>query len=173
MLFGLVLPSSEHAAGGNFNLQYLSPTARKSITPFRSETISSPGHFAIRDDFVYSLYVPMAGFLWNDLAIWKQNKSPTKPVTSDDVGAVHEQAHRVFFQDKFGERHPWAFDPVVTPNSARPATELVSGSSVRIRSPISEEYLCLLRGSRVLSELHRADLSENEIPEPLDRIRVG
>lgn len=75
-LGGALLPMSESAAGGDYNLRYLSAAARRSITPLpaiRPTSTQAVSNVGPRLGLVYTLYVPGAEFLWSDSMIWKQS----------------------------------------------------------------------------------------------------
>lgn len=148
---GFLLPFSESAAGGNYNLHYLSPEARRSITPFGSITTMTkrPAPFGIVDSKeMYTLYLPGAGFLWSDELIWAQS------VPDQDDYAV-EGSERVFFQDKFVERYPWIVQintPVRTKKNKRAKRGIIrTGSSVQIRSWM--RYFLLTFGKEAVSDM--------------------
>ncbi|CZR69155.1 uncharacterized protein PAC_19055 [Phialocephala subalpina] len=161
LITGALLPMSESAAGGNYNLRYLSADARRDLSPFPVIRPSSPQAgpgFGLRHGTAYTLYVPGAGFLWSDSMIWNQSlPEGVRNSTSQHDDAVEsrwsvEGSYRVFFQDKFIERYPW---------EVRSAPGLSQGRPSR--------YLCVIPGERVVSEAGYFNMDENE----KSRIRVG
>ena len=175
VLTGMLLPVSESSAGGNFNLRYLSPPARRDLTPFPSVQQDHN----LRPDLAYTLYVPGAGFLWSDSMMWKQSVPQTLSKSSAcDTGDAAESwsvegSHRAFFQDKFRERYPWQIQPISdsTQEWRRPRV-VRSGTTVRLYDTTAAQYLCVIHGQRVTSEA--GYLGEgNSTEQAPDRIRVG
>lgn len=138
LITGHLLAFSEDAAGGNYNLRYLSPEARRSITPFGSIT-NLPNRqtsFGLVDaKEMYTLYVPGAGFLWSDEMVWAQSGP-----NSEEYEV--EGSERVFFEDRFAERYPWIVEvksPLErkkkkTKKSRSKGAIIRSGSEVQVKS---------------------------------------
>ncbi|KAF2165985.1 hypothetical protein M409DRAFT_23712 [Zasmidium cellare ATCC 36951] len=186
LITGYLLPFSEDATGGNHNLHYLSPEARRSITPFGSITNIPNRHtpLGVADSKeMYTLYVPGAGFLWSDEMVWAQSGP-----CSEEYEV--EGSERVFFEDRFAERYPWIVE-VKNPLERKKKTKksrskvgvIKSGSEVQIKSWTSNDYLCLIPGERVTSEAGYFPADEGDVEEStqdtksgrteLQRIRVG
>jgi hypothetical protein len=178
----LLLPLSESAAGGNYNLRYLSATARQSFTPFPAVQTrfmqTTPG-LNLHHGTAYTLYVPGAGFLWSDTMMWKQSL----PDGSRFAGNHHneetgkawsvEGSYRVFFQDKFGERYPWEvreFSPHI--QKRRASLAIQAGSTVRLYDPMADRYLCVIPGETVVSEAGYFNIDDSKEQTP-SRVRVG
>lgn len=111
LLYGALVPMSESAAGGNYNLRYLLPGTRRDITPFPAiqpfSTRAVPD-FGFQNGSEYTLYVPGAGFLWSDSMMWKQKVPAGFSYSLEDhhteEGDDHwsvEGSYSVSFQDKF------------------------------------------------------------------------
>jgi hypothetical protein len=182
LLSGTLLPASESAAGGNYNLRYLSATARRDLTPFpaiQSRSTQAALDFGLRSGTAYTLYVPGAGFLWSDSMIWKQSL-PERLQNSadhyDDKVDKHwsvEGSHRVFFHDKFVERYPWEVQK--GPRQTQRSTNLhgiQSGSTVRLYDSIAARYLCVVPGERVVSEAGYFSMDDST-KQSVNRFRVG
>lgn len=135
---GYLLAFSEDAGGGNYNLRYLSPEARRNITPFGSIT-NMPNRHAplgvVDTTEMYTLYIPGAGFLWSDEMVWAQSGPYSGEYEVDG-------SERVFFEDRFAERYPWIME-VKNPlerrkkeakNSRSKRGAIKSGSEVQIKS---------------------------------------
>ncbi|KUJ15117.1 uncharacterized protein LY89DRAFT_670626 [Mollisia scopiformis] len=185
IVIGALLPISESSAGGNYNLRYLSASARRDLTPFplaRSSAQAGPP-FAPHHDTAYTLYVPGAGFLWSDSMVWEQSlPAEISPNSTehyvDETGQLWsiEGSHRVFFQDKFIERYLWEIKqfPQQTRRWRTSQKTIHSGSTVRLYDSIAARYLCVIPGERVVSEAGYFSMAEDGIKEPKnDRTRVG
>lgn len=144
ILLGSIQPLSESAAGGNYNLHYLSPVARRMMTPFRSlneGTVQARQNqpFAVYDSTeMHTLYVPGAGFLWSDDMRWAQSLPEHLRESHDREGWSVEQSDRVLFQDRFLERYPWIFQASdLSPTSKRRTKNRLirSGSGAKLFSP--------------------------------------
>lgn len=182
ILIGALLPISEFAAGGNYNLRYLSPAARRNLTPFpavRQSPTQAVPEFGLRPGMAYTLYAPGAGFLWSDSMIWKQslpeslrNSSNHHDDEADKYWSI-DGSYRAFFQDKFVERYPWEVQkvPQLTQKWHSPKV-ISSGSTVRLYDPTASRYLCVVPGERVISEA-RYFGTDNSTEQAIDRIRVG
>lgn len=184
LLSGIFLPTSESAAGGNYNLRYFSASARRDLTPFSvirpSLTHTSPG-FSLQNGAAYTLYVPSAGFLWTDSMVWEQSIPENLRNTSnhyDDGGGTYwstEGSYRVFFQDKFIERYPWKVQqrPQQPQKlSTRRQLTIKSGSTVRLYGSVTAQYLCVIPGERVVSEAGYFGMN-GSTEQPVNRIRLG
>lgn len=77
LLSGTLLPTFESAAaGGNYNLRYLSASARRDLTPFpaiRPSLTHAALSFSLQTGAAYTLYVPGASFLWSESMVWIQS----------------------------------------------------------------------------------------------------
>lgn len=139
LITGYLLPFFEDAAGGNYNLDYLFPEARRSITPFGSITTIPSRHTpwgVIDSKEMYTLYIPGAGFLWSDEMVWAQSGP-----CSEEYEV--EGSERVLFADRFAERYPWIVEvdhPLERKNkrkTKKPRSKgpvIRSGSEVQIKS---------------------------------------
>lgn len=182
LLTGALLPLSESAAGGNYNLRYLSAAARRDITQFpaiRPSSTQAAPHFSLDQGKAYTLYVPGAGFLWSDLAVWRHRLLPALPngTGHHDDGMGNQWStdgsHRVFFQDKFAARYPWEIHRVPRPFQKRNSPRTIhSGSTVRLYDSIGTRYLCVIPGERVVSEADYSSMDES-LEQITKRIRVG
>lgn len=179
MIFlGALLPWSESAAGGNYNLRYLSPAARKDLSP-----VSASQHQTNHDDLytnvLYTLYVPRAGFLWSDSMVWVETQREDLQNSSVELSAETDEdwfldePERVFFQDEFVKRYPWMIQQIPSKQHDRRISQRVqTTSTVRLYDPTEARYLCVIPGTRVISE--KADHgNKSNRPQGLDRIRVG
>ncbi|PVH71781.1 hypothetical protein DL98DRAFT_434525, partial [Cadophora sp. DSE1049] len=186
LLHGAVLPVSESAAGGNYNLRYLSAAARRDITPFPAITSSSrqtTPDFSPRHGTQYTLYIPGAGFLWSDSMMWKQSLPGSAPISSDPNNHEARQwsvegSHRVFFQDRYLERYTWEVQELPrlpqklrNQRKQRKQWKISSGATVRLFDPTTIRYLCVISGEAVVSEAGYFSKAETE--QSLGRIRVG
>lgn len=172
---------SESAAGGNYNLRYISAALRRGLTPFpathRSPT-QATSVFGLRDRIAYTLYVPAAGFLWSDSMIWKQslpqellNKSTYLDIENGKHWFV-EGSHRVFFRDKFIERYLWEVQDHLRPQYNPNPQIIRSGHTIRLYDQMADRYLCVIPEERVASEAGYFTLNDNA-EQSLSRIRVG
>lgn len=184
LLSGIFLPTSESAAGGNYNLRYFSASAHRDLTPFPaiqpSLTHTSPG-FSLQNGAAYTLYVPSAGFLWTDSMVWEQSISENLRNTSnhyDDGSGKYwstEGSYRAFFQDKFIERYPCKVqEHPPQPQKLRTPSPLTirSGSTARLYGSTTAQYLCVIPGERVVSEAGYFGVN-GSTEQPVNRIRLG
>ncbi|KAK9773289.1 hypothetical protein SCAR479_10018 [Seiridium cardinale] len=172
-IIGFVLPSSETAAGGNYNLRYLSARARRTLSPAGEASrtpnwsnYSIPPH-SIVPYVPISLYLPKAGFLWHDEAVWLEELGmfgdASELVPSSEHGEDFQNLDeyrptsplsRVYFSDPIARRHPWSFEQTNSADMHQPNQEdyirshLWSGEGVYIRSRISGRYLGVSEGER-------------------------
>jgi hypothetical protein len=182
LLNGALLPMSESAAGGNYNLRYLSAAARRDLTLFlaiRPSSTQAAPHFGLHHGTAYTLYVPGVGFLWSDSMMWKQSLPGRLRNSTDHYDDEVEKywsiegSYRAFFQDKFLERYPWEIQefPRQTQRWRAPQT-IHSGSTVRLYDSIATRYLCVIPRERVVSEAGYFSMDDS-IEQTTNRIRVG
>lgn len=193
MLLGIVLPYSEVAAGGNYNLQFLSAEARRSLSPVRGEAEipnwgnhSLPVH-AVAPYVPVSLYLPGAGFLWHDESVWlpelglfgsEWELSGNQGSASDEEISPDSAVYRVHFSDPIASRHPWSFEQALyndiqhrpDQNSDYARSHLWSGEMVHIRSRITNHYLGVAGDEKSLID---QELEIDHGDEPFMRLRVG
>lgn len=165
-ILGLAHPDSEVAAGGNYNLQFLSAQARRGLSPSsRSSEVpllgnqSIPSH-AIIPYVPVSLYLEEAGFLWHDDSVWLPHLGVfgaewelrgSEPARNTDRGSVEAQnradaSHRAYLADPIAKRHPWAFEQDLYFDGEQPTDESIisylwPGEFVFVRSRVTGEYL--------------------------------
>ncbi|KAH7409726.1 hypothetical protein BKA64DRAFT_405695 [Cadophora sp. MPI-SDFR-AT-0126] len=177
---------SESAAGGNYNLRYLSEAARRDITPFpavKSASAQTASAFSLRHDTQYTLYIPGAGFLWSDSMMWKQSLPGSGPISSGLTSEEGKQwsvegSHRIFFQDKYLERYKWNVQelPQIAQNlrnqrKQRKQWKIQPGATVRLFDSMTTRYLCVIPGEAVVSEA--GYFSKGETDQSSGRTRVG
>jgi hypothetical protein len=180
LLGGALLPISESAAGGNYNLRYLSASMRRDLTPFPA---ISPSSTQAAPDFglyhgTYTLYVPGAGFLWSDSMIWMQSLPDRLRCSSDHyedelkTNWAIDESYRVLFQDKFVERYPWEVQKFPRLNQKRHSPQKInSGDTIRLFDSTAARYLCVIPGKPITSEA--GYFGNDGIEQTADRIRVG
>ncbi|KAK7959597.1 uncharacterized protein PG986_004451 [Apiospora aurea] len=153
------MPASEVTSGGNYNLQYLSPQLRRSMSPSYVDSqspnwsnYSIPQH-AIVPFVPVSIYMPRAGFLWLDEGVWLDDLGVFG--TRDELQRTDDEDDwadsRIYFSDPMGKRHPWSFEQADTHDDEGYEPEmrdylmshLWSGDPVHIRSRITGHYLGL------------------------------
>ncbi|KAF4943843.1 hypothetical protein FGADI_13123 [Fusarium gaditjirri] len=159
LMVGCLMPASESAAGGNYNLSYFSASMRRRLTPFPAlDRISMPDQIksGIMDSTAYTMYLPGAGFLWTDNMIWLQSlpeemlDSFNDHVDEDGERWSIEGSYRVFFQDRFLTRYLWELQKY--PRSRKMSQRsrwISSGDNVRLYDPATARYLCVIPGERV------------------------
>ncbi|RBR16059.1 hypothetical protein FVER53590_29605 [Fusarium verticillioides] len=182
LMVGSLIPMSESAAGGNYNLSYLSASMRSHLTPFplldRLPMLGVTGP-VLTDLTVYTIYLPRSGFLWSDGMIWEQSLPDQIP--NSEKGHVDEYgkhwsvegSRRVFFQDKFLTRHPWEVQKY--PRHRQTTTwskRVLAGDTIRLHDPVTSQYLCAIPGERVVSEAGYFG-TKSSTGQDLDRIRIG
>lgn len=185
-LLGLVFSGTETAAGGNYNLHFLSASARRGLSPaWAASQIHLPANVstpvprhAIVPYVPVSVYLPRAGFLWQDEAVWLRQLGVFGERWELD-GPQNETLlalSRVYLSDPIGRRHPWAFEQDLDLGEFEPrqqdiiTTYLWSGERVHLRSRISSEYLGVAGAERSLID------QEMGIPPSEDgfvRLRTG
>lgn len=182
LVVGSLIPMSESAAGGNYNLSYLSAAMRRHLTPFpdleRLPILGVTGS-GLADSTCYTIYLPRSGFLWSDSMIWQQSR-PDQISNSVkdhvDENGEHwsvEGSRRVFFQDSFLARHPWEVQKYPRPkHTAQWNKRVLSGDTVRLYDPMTSQYLCAIPGERVVSEAGYFG-TKSSTEQDLDRIRIG
>lgn len=193
VLLGVVLPYSEVAAGGNYNLQFLSAEARRSLSPVKEEAgipnwgnHSLPVH-AVVPYFPVSLYLPRAGFLWHDESVWLPDLGlfGTELELSQEQGQAQVEEtspnsalYRVQFSDPIASRHPWSFEQAfyddiphrTDQDSDYAISHLWSGEMVHLRSRITNHYLGVAGDEKSLID---QELEIDHGDEPFTRLRVG
>lgn len=176
---GLHLPVSETAAGGNYNLRFLSPQARQAISPFPFPDTDSSG-FAVSYDKLYTLYMPGAGFLWSDDMIWEQRlperlryKANTHNEDDQDSPWSTDGSYRTYFDDKFVQRYPWVIKPLKKRGVERPEGVVQSQSRVKLYDPSAGQYLCMLPDDKVATEAVYFEVDADSKDKPEDRFRIG
>jgi hypothetical protein len=182
LLSGALIPMSESAAGGNYNLRYLPAAARRDVTPFpaiRPSSTEPAPYLGLLHGTTYTLYVPGAGFLSSDSMMWKQSlpwKSRNSTDHYDDKEEKYwsiEGSYRVFFQDKFIERYPWEVQEFPRQTRKRRTPQRIhSGSTLRLYDSITSRYLCVIPRERVVSEAGYFSMDDSK-EQTTDRIRVG
>ncbi|EFR02004.1 hypothetical protein MGYG_05007 [Nannizzia gypsea CBS 118893] len=90
--YGAVFPASDMAAGGNYNLHFLSAHFRRDLIPdsrlINSSFFDHPVPlYSLRPSTPMSLYLPQAGFLWSDHLVWNQDYGvfDTLPAYEKDI----------------------------------------------------------------------------------------
>lgn len=194
MLLGVVLPYSEVSAGGNYNLQFLSAEARRTLSPVREEAEipiwgnhSLPLH-AVIPYVPVSLYIPRAGFLWHDESVWlpelglfgtEWELSGIKGLAqAEEAPPPGSTLYRVHFSDPIASRHPWSFEQALYDdirdrtghNSDYARSHLWSGEMVHIRSRITNHYLGVAGDEKSLID---QELEIDHGDEQFMRLRVG
>lgn len=193
VLLGVVLPYSEVAAGGNYNLQFLSAEARRSLSPVREEAgipnwgnHSLPVH-AVVPYVPVSLYLPRAGFLWHDESVWlpelgvfgtERELSGNQNLAQSEEASPDSTLYRVHFSDPIASRHPWSFEQALYDDirhgtdhiSDYARSHLRSGEMVHIRSRITNHYLGVAGDEMSLID---QELEIDHGDEPFMRLRVG
>lgn len=182
LLYGAVLSSSDVAAGGNYNLRYLSAPARRALSSFPIVGTASSKYgpdFGIRRGAEHTLYVPAAGFLWSDDMIWRQSVPrassilPSAATEHNEIDWAEEGSHRVFFGDELAKRYTWIIEPLADGASFNRAGQLVRPNSiVRLVEPTGERSLCVIPGERVTSEAGLPHIG-TDAEVQIDRLRVG
>lgn len=163
--YGLLLPFSEIAAGGNHNLRFLDGPVRRALSPQPSLSLDALGlaqhaknipRHAIVPFLPVSLYVPKAGFLWGDA---KYGASSSH--VQDNADGLPMAA---YFSDPLGKRYPWAFEQPDAPGDeglddqqrAFVQSHLWPKALVYLRSRIDHRYL----GTAASLD----DIDEHDIP---------
>lgn len=173
---------SETAAGGNYNLSYLSASMRRDLTPFpvvgKSPMQGTPG-LGLLDGEAYTIYVPAVGFLWTDSMMWRQSLpdymlgSMNHRNDEDEENWSIEGSHRVFFQDKFLTRYPWEIQRIPrNKNKPQWSRWILSGDDIRLYDPATTRYLCVIPGERVVSEAGYFGM-HNSTEHDSTRVRIG
>lgn len=201
-VLGAVFSGSEIAAGGNYNLHFLSAQARRALSPSGEESRVPPlgNHSIPRHSIVpyvpVSLYMPEAGFLWQDDAVWipqlgvfgdqseleagETERAETDAAASSSPDEPDSSLYRVHFSDPIGQRHPWAFEQEQA-NGVELEDEweehqkdylhshLWSGEMVSLRSRVTGSYLGVAGGQRSLID---TELNVEVSPDDFRRLRV-
>ncbi|KAF4943411.1 hypothetical protein FGADI_13438 [Fusarium gaditjirri] len=182
LIVGSLIPMSKSAAGGNYNLSYLSASLRTYLTPFpvldRLPMLGVTGS-GLTDLTAYTIYLPRSGFLWSDNMIWQQSlpdQIPDSEKDHVDEDGKHwsvDGSRRVFFQDKFLARHPWEVQKYPRPRQITQwSKRVLAGDTIRLHDPIASQYLCAIPGERVVSEAGYFG-TNSSTRQDLDRIRIG
>ncbi|KAK7753973.1 hypothetical protein SLS62_004072 [Diatrype stigma] len=115
----------ETSAGGNYNLSFLSPGARRSLSPLASHGTVEAFNQSLQGPFPpyalvpyepFSLYLPRAGFLWTDRREWVEDMGIFKTTEEEPIVATGEDdvesplPQRSFFADPLARRHPWVLE---------------------------------------------------------------
>ncbi|OIW34819.1 hypothetical protein CONLIGDRAFT_26603 [Coniochaeta ligniaria NRRL 30616] len=179
VILGVVFSGSETASGGNYNLHFLSAQARRAVSPSGEESrVPRLGNHSVPKHSIVpyvpvSLYLPGAGFLWQDEAIWLPQSGvfgdKSELVAEDTVGSVSgtnlkpdtepestSLLYRVYFSDPIGSRHPWAFEHEQAQGNLEEHLKdyvyghLWSGEIVSLRSRVTGHYLGTAGGQRSL-----------------------
>ncbi|KAL4411031.1 hypothetical protein CABS03_08371 [Colletotrichum abscissum] len=168
MVTGILSPISEISAGGNYNTRFLSPRARRALSPI-SESVKIPnwGNYSLPPHAIIpyvplSLYLPRAGFLWQDDEVWlpeqgnfgaewqlNQEEAWAEFHDLEQVGSGYsvETLYRAYFSDPIGRRHPWAFEQDIAADVFESKEEdyirshLWSGEIVHLRSRVTQHYM--------------------------------
>lgn len=182
LVVGSLIPVSESAAGGNYNLSYLSASMRRHLTPFPVlDRLPMLGvtRSGLTDLTAYTIYLPRSGFLWSDSMIWEQSLPDQIPhsvkdhIDEDGKHWSIEGSRRVFFQDKFLARHPWEIQKYPRPNHrTQRSKRVLSGDTVHLYDPMASRYLCAIPGERVVSEAGYFG-TNSSTGQDVDRIRIG
>lgn len=152
--YGLLLPFSEVAAGGNHNLRFLDGPLRRALSPQPPLSLDSLGlaqhaknipRHAIVPFLPVSLYVPKAGFLWGG-AEHGTTTSSSSHVRDD---ADHGLPMAAYFADPLARRYPWALEQPDAPGDeglddqqrAFVQSHLWPKALVYLRSRIDQRYL--------------------------------
>ncbi|KAM5440975.1 hypothetical protein MferCBS31731_004114 [Microsporum ferrugineum] len=164
-IHGAVFPSSETAAGGNYNLHFLSAHFRRELVPdrrlFNASTLNYPiPPYSLRPLTAMSFYLPQAGFLWSDELVWSEiyGVYSTLSVYEKDIKDSQRQddgreppPYRLFLRDKFNRRYPWSFKPAGLDNSNAHLHPAITDGFLRenevvfIQSGINNRYLGVQR----------------------------
>jgi hypothetical protein len=178
VILGAIFSGSETASGGNYNLHFLSAQARRALSPSAEESrIPRLGNHSVPKHSIVpyapvSLYLPGAGFLWQDEAVWLPRSGvfgdKSELVAEDKVDSASNMKpdtesestsllYRVYFSDPIGRRHPWAFEQeqVQGVDLEEHLKDYVyghlwSGEIVSLRSRVTGHYLGVAGGQRSL-----------------------
>ncbi|KAI0147782.1 hypothetical protein GGR57DRAFT_244606 [Xylariaceae sp. FL1272] len=168
LLYGLLFPMSEVQTGGNYNLHFLSPEARRMLSPIeRSLAAPSWSNHTIPPHAVIpylpaSLYIPMAGFLWLDDAVWLDDLGVWSRASLEREDSL-SHPRRVFFSDPISTRHPWAFELAMNPDASLDTRQqdyihshLWPGEGIFLRSRITGHFVGISPGQTSLidREMH-------------------
>ncbi|KAF2138203.1 uncharacterized protein K452DRAFT_311572 [Aplosporella prunicola CBS 121167] len=163
LIYGLIFPTSEVSAGGNYNLVFLAPSYRRFLSPAKWSSGSRPdffhGSFQLHTLIPYtplSLYMPRAGFLWTDNLIWREEFGVFGSTPGLDLlqSSLENEPHRAFFADPIGRRHPWVLQLASVPVESdatqqaykRSGSSLVSEDAVFLRSRVTGRFLGVVQG---------------------------
>jgi hypothetical protein len=182
VLTGGVLPNSEAAVGGNYNLRYLSPAARARLSPFPSAYDQLGARklgYTLHAGKMYTLYIPSAGFLWSDDLMWAQEKTNrsgdefNRPYSTSEKSWQYDPSHRAYFEDRFAERLPWTMELTRGLHLRNvQKTALQTASTVHLVDAMAARYLCVINGERIVSEAgYHADGGSDD--STIERSRVG
>lgn len=100
-----LVPDAETAAGGNYNLRYLTAAARRSLVPMERFNAlhvpfaQHPPAFAFLPEVPFTAYIPQSGFLWSDETYWNDQHGFFDNHVITENGDLLSQ--RVFLADKF------------------------------------------------------------------------
>jgi hypothetical protein len=193
VIVGAVFSGSETASGGNYNLHFLSAQARRALSPSGEESrVPRLGNYSVPKHSIVpyvpvSLYLPGAGFLWQDEAVWLPRSGvfgdKSELVAEDKVDSVSATnmkpdtesestslLYRVYFSDPIGRRHPWAFEHAQALGGDLEEHlkdyvhgHLWSGEIVSLRSRVTGHYLGVAGEQRSLidQELNVESLADD------------
>lgn len=183
----MVTPSSEVAAGGNYNLRYLSADARRYLVQdlHRAEPPSQAPAHAIIPRVPVTIYMPRAGFLWSNTQVWNDEGGFFEP-HHEQLEAAAQAAGNITqfnlgFADPFALRHPWVFEQVFdvdyTGDRARMSDSATAyirpNDMVYLRSAVNDRYLSLAYSSLSIVDTEaRLGLPE-EGTKAFSRYRIG
>lgn len=180
LLSGALLPMSESAAGGSYNLRYLSAAARRDLTPFlaiRPSSTRAAPDFDLHHGTAYTLYVPGAGFLWSDSMTWKQSLPGRLRNCTDHYDDEVEKcwfiegSYPSFKKNSSNTTFRSPKTSTTNTEASHPQT-IHSGSTVRLYDSIATRYLCVIPGERVVSEAGYFSMDDS-IEQTANRIRIG
>jgi hypothetical protein len=200
IILGAVFSGSEIASGGNYNLHFLSAQARRALSPSQEASkVPNLGNHSVPKHSIVpyvpvSLYLPGAGFLWQDEAVWlprsgvfgdKSELAAEEKVDWDSALTMKPDTesestsplYRVYFSDPIGRRHPWAFEQEYAQGVDLGEHvkdylhgHLWSGEIVSLRSRVTGHYLGAAGGQRSLID---QELNvEPWVDEGFKRLRV-
>lgn len=167
LVFSIVYPASETAAGGNYNLRFLSADARRRLrpeiprlsdqSPARDAGNESTPLYGLLPSAPYSVYLLKAGFLWTDHLVWDETSGAFEQdyvlaKMIEEEARFHEKedadesarkrsiGHRAIFFDKINIVEPWVLERYNRP-TLLDSEYLWPGEPLYLRSYTTGEYL--------------------------------
>ncbi|THX82431.1 hypothetical protein D6D05_03838 [Aureobasidium pullulans] len=136
-------PTSERAAGGNWNLRYLPAETRRFLRgitqPKTLITDYAIPRYSIIPDTPKSMYLQGAGFLYTDDWTWDDKMNLFRPL--NDTESAEETTSRASLRDSIRYTSPWTFQKAHTSDHAE--VFLQDNELIYIKSGDSGRYLAV------------------------------